>query len=161
MKDFLKSLAGVAIFLFMVFLYFDLTDIGKNTLPQIQLKVLIPENIKSVKIGDNILNVDLALTQEAQELGLSFRKSLEENKGMLFVFEVPKKYSFWMKDMNFPIDIIWIGIDDRIVYIKENVKPESFPESFAPSKDSKYVLEAASGFSGKNNLKEGDLVEFR
>jgi uncharacterized membrane protein (UPF0127 family) len=65
-----------------------------------------------------------------------------------------------MKDMNFPIDIIWISEDLNIVYIKKDARPELFPESYRPETKAKYVLEVVSGFSEKNNLKVGDRVEF-
>lgn len=118
------------------------------------------ESVKYVKIGGKILNIDLALTEEELSLGLSGREKLKENEGMLFVFDYPARYSFWMKDMKFPIDIIWIGEDMRIVYIEKNAKPESFPQTFVSDTDAKYVLEVVSSFSEKNNLKKGDNVEF-
>ena len=62
--------------------------------------------------------------------------------------------------MNFPIDIIWIGEDMKVVYIKKNAQPISYPESYSPTIDAKYVLEVVANFSDKNNLKEGDSVEF-
>jgi len=116
--------------------------------------------IQYVKIAGVTLKINLALTPEAQEQGLSGRKELKEDESMLFVFNHTGKYSFWMKDMNFPIDIIWIGEDFRVVYIKENALPTSYPETYSPDGTSKYVLEVFSSFSGKNNLKVGDKVEF-
>lgn len=121
------------------------------------------QNIKYVTVAGKTLKVDLALTKAEQRQGLSGRKNLLENEGMLFVFEKAEKYSFWMKNMNFPIDIIWFTPSEggaegdlRVVYIKKNAKPESYPENFTPSAEAKYVLEVVSGFSDKNNLKEGD-----
>ena len=119
-----------------------------------------PTETKIVSVRDMKVKVDLALTLEEQGQGLSGRESLKEDEGMLFVFEKPGQYSFWMKDMNFPIDIIWIGENLKVVYIKENVLPESYPETYGPDRDAKYVLEVISGFSEKNNLKIGDRVEF-
>ena len=119
-----------------------------------------PSEIHYVKIAGVTLKVDLALTPETQEQGLSGRSELKEDESMLFVFNHTDKYPFWMKDMNFPIDIIWIGEDLRVVYIKKDAKLESYPEVFAPDKDARYVLEVFSSFSEKNNLKEGDKVEF-
>lgn len=116
--------------------------------------------IQYVKIAGKTLKVDLALTPEAQEQGLSGRAGLKEDEGMLFVFNQAGQYSFWMKDMNFPIDIIWIGEDLRVVYIKKNALPGSYPETYGPEGISRYVLEVSSSFSEKNNLKEGDKVEF-
>ena len=56
--------------------------------------------------------------------------------------------------------MIWIGEDMNVVYIKNNAEPYSYPTTYGPQKDAMYVLETISGFSGKNNLKEGDKVEF-
>jgi hypothetical protein len=118
------------------------------------------EDIKQVKIAGQVLNVDLAITPEAQAEGLSSRGTLDKNEGMLFVFPQPGRYPFWMKDMNFPLDIIWIGEDLKVVYIQKNALPESYPESFTPEKNAKYVLEVSEAFADKNNLKEGDSVLF-
>jgi uncharacterized membrane protein (UPF0127 family) len=116
--------------------------------------------IQYLKIAGKVLKVDLALTQKDQEQGLSGRKELNEEEGMLFVFNHTGQYPFWMKDMNFAIDIIWLGEDLRVVYIKKNALPESYPETFLPDQNAKYVLEVLSQFSEKNNLKVGDKVEF-
>ena len=105
----------------------------------------------------------LAQSLEDRVLGLSGREKLDENEGLLFIFDSPGIYPFWMKDMNFPIDIVWIGEDSgewRVVYIKKNAMPDSYPETFSPDKNAKYVLETVSGFFEKNNLKIGDTVEF-
>lgn len=124
------------------------------------VKNLEPANIKFVKSAGQIVKVDMALTSADQALGLSGRESLKENEGMLFIFPQPGNYPFWMKDMNFPIDIIWLTEDFEVVYIKKDARPELFPESYGPEEDSKYVLEVVSGFSEKNNLQVGDRVEF-
>ncbi len=116
-------------------------------------------NIEYVKIGDVNVKVELAVTPQAKQLGLGGRTSLGENEGMLFVFLMPGKYAFWMKDMKFPIDILWIRDDGEVVYIKKNVKPESYPETFKPEENVKYVLEVPAGFSEKNNLKVGAKAE--
>jgi uncharacterized membrane protein (UPF0127 family) len=79
---------------------------------------------------------------------------------MLFVFDRPDTYSFWMKDMNFPIDIIWLSSDMKVVYTKKNARPELYPEIYIPKEKAKYVLEVVAGFSDKNNLQEGDSVLF-
>ncbi|MCC7160759.1 DUF192 domain-containing protein [Candidatus Nomurabacteria bacterium] len=121
------------------------------------------KTIKSVRIAGQNIKVELAVTAEEKQKGLSGRNNLKEDKGMLFVFENLDNYSFWMKDMNFPIDMIWIGEDLKVIYIKKNALPESYPESFGPEisdKNVKYVLEVVSGFSDKNNLKIGDSVLF-
>jgi len=116
--------------------------------------------IKEVYLAGQSIKVDLALTPEEQAQGLSGRSELKENEGMLFVFEKPGIYPFWMKNMNFAIDMIWISETREIVYIKKDARPENFLETFGPEENAKYVLEVVSGFSEKNNLKEGDKVLF-
>src|SRR3989344_9410884 len=117
-------------------------------------------DIRYVKMAGQRIKVDLASTPGEQGQGLSGRAPLKEDEGMLFVFERPGKYSFWMKDMNFPIDIIWLDEYKKVIYIKKDARPELFPESYGPETNSKYVLEVVSGFSEKNNLQVGDRVEF-
>ncbi len=121
------------------------------------------QNIKSVRIAGQEIKVDLAVTSIEQTQGLSGRKNLGLNKGMLFVFSNSGKNLFWMKDMNFPIDIIWFTEDMKVDYIKKDADPKLFPETYGPGqgdKDAKYVLEVNAGFSDKNNLKVGDSVLF-
>lgn len=104
--------------------------------------------------------VDLATTPEQRSQGLSGRHSLREDEGLLFVFDKPGQYGFWMKEMNFPIDIIWLDESKRIIYIKKDARPELYPEVYGPTTDAKYVLEVVAGFSDKHNVKEGDRAEF-
>ena len=98
-------------------------------------------NIHYVKIAGQTVKVELALTMQAQAQGLSGRKILEENEGMLFVFKNSGRYSFWMKDMNFPIDILWIGDDFQVVGIEKNIATSTYPKSFGEKYFSKYVLD--------------------
>ena len=79
----------------------------------------------------------------------------------IFVFDKSYKYSFWMKDMLFPIDIIWIGEDFSVVDITENAEPNSYPNLFTPREEALYVLEVNAGFSNEKGLKIGDKVEFK
>lgn len=131
------------------------------------------KTINSVQIAGQNIKAILALTEGEQIKGLSGRDKLEDDEGMLFVFDQIGKHNFWMKDMNFPIDIIWLGPvrphdnlgtggeDLKVVYIKENAHPKTYPETFGPNVDTKYVLEVMAGFSNKNNLKIGDSVLFK
>jgi len=119
--------------------------------------------IKSVEIGGQDVKVDLALTGAEQEQGLSGRASLASNTGMLFVFDYSDKYQFWMQDMNFPIDMIWVTDNMKIDYIENDATPESYPATFGPGVNNgpaKYVLEVPAGFAKQNNLKVGDSVGF-
>ncbi len=142
MKKYLIILATVFAF-FVILFYFSNSS----------------KTINSVQIAGQNIKVILALTEDEQTKGLSVKDKLNENEGMLFVFDQIGKHNFWMKDMNFSIDIIWLGEDMKVVYVKENVHPETYPETFGPEISSKYVLELVAGFSKKNNLKIGDSVK--
>ena len=84
---------------------------------------------------------------------------------MLFIFDQKYQPSFWMFDMNFPLDIIWIS-DDVIVDIDRNVpipKPNTLDYQlplYTPEKPINYVLEVNAGFCEKNSIEVGDSVEF-
>ena len=100
----------------------------------------------------------IADTPAARERGLSGADMLAENSAMLFVFDMPDRYAFWMKDMKFPLDIIWLDPAFKIVDIKSNLSPETYPATFAPKENSLYVLEANAFFAEKNNLNIGDIL---
>ncbi|MEX2029032.1 MAG: DUF192 domain-containing protein [Candidatus Paceibacterota bacterium] len=159
-KKNLTSFAVVAVFL-LVLVFLTATQ---STNREREVGDLAPKleysDIKYVKIAGVVVEVELALTSEEMSRGLSGRDTLPENTGMLFVFDQLGKYSFWMKDMNFPIDIIWLTDDLHVIYIERNARPESFPETFGPDAEAKYILEVMAGFAEKYNLKEGDKVEF-
>lgn len=114
-----------------------------------------------VIIGENVFNVDVADTPESRERGLSGKKSLNLDEGMFFIFQKSDNYGFWMKDMLFPLDIIWIGDDFKVNHIEENVSPDTFPKTFYSNVDSVYVLEISSGGVDRFDIKIGDKVIFR
>lgn len=112
-----------------------------------------------VIINDKIVNVEIAGTAEKHYQGLSNRENLCENCGMLFVFPDKKERTFVMRDMNFPLDIIWID-DDKIVKIDKNLPSEgSNPKIlYSSGQPVNYVLEVNAGFCDKNNIKIGDKI---
>ena len=115
-----------------------------------------------VSLGGVNVTASLSTTPDSQSKGLSIKDSLNENEGMLFIFESPQKYSFWMKDMKFPIDIIWINQTGKIVHIEKNLPPCVFwlpCPSYAPNDDSMYVLEVISNFTNKFDIHVGDSVD--
>lgn len=114
----------------------------------------------TVSIHDKTFFVEVAKNREFREAGLSHRESISEDKGMFFVFNRPDKYGFWMKEMKFPIDIVWIDQNFKIIYIKDSVLPSSYPEVFYPSNPATYVLEISSGLSEKYDIKIGNYIKF-
>lgn len=109
-------------------------------------------------IGNTTINIESADTPEEQIRGLSGRDGLKEDEGMLFVFDTPSKPGFWMKDMSFAIDIIWIDENGKIVGIERAISPSTYPETFYPSRDIKYVLEVKEGFSDRAKVNVGDVL---
>jgi hypothetical protein len=114
----------------------------------------------AVNIDGVAVTVDLARTGAEREKGLSGRSMLPEEEGMLFVFDQPDRYGFWMWDMHFSIDIVWIDSNRRIVDITHDLTPESYPNVFAPSVPALYVLEVPAGTARRHAWKIGDHVEF-
>ena len=117
-------------------------------------------NISSVQINNATVDVEIVSSAEAQMMGLSGRDFLAENTGMLFVHNKSDRHSIWMKDMLFDIDVIWIDENGEIVWMIEDMKPSSYPKTFIPEVDAKYVLEVNAGFVDKNGVDSGTKVKF-
>lgn len=100
-------------------------------------------------------------TPRSREKGLSGKDGLKEKEGMLFVFDKPGRYGFWMKDMLFPIDIIWINDDGLVVHLERDVRPDSYPKAFINVLEASYVLEIAANQSEKLGLYMGAQVEIK
>lgn len=111
--------------------------------------------------GKNLIkiNVEIADDDDERAKGLMFREKLNENGGMLFVFEDEDHQTFWMKNTMIPLDMIFIGTDFIIVDVK-NAKPcgEDPCKLYKSSKPAMHVLEVNSGFAAKNNIKIGDKI---
>ncbi|MSR73269.1 DUF192 domain-containing protein [Candidatus Parcubacteria bacterium] len=120
---------------------------------------LAPSQVKNfLTINNTHINIEVADTYAKRVLGLSRRTSLAENTGLLFIWTEPKDVGIWMKDMNFPIDIVWIDASGKIIDIKQAVSPDTFPTVFYPRTPALYVLELNAGFTEKHNIKIGDMV---
>lgn len=111
-----------------------------------------------VNINGNHLVASVADTPLEREKGLSGQHVLNDKSGMYFVFDESDTHAFWMKGMNMPIDIIWLDELNKIVYIKENVQPDSYPEVIKPDVPARFVLEVSAGYVERNNVSVGDTV---
>jgi len=129
----------------------DLADVAKKT-----------NNIKKeIHIKDAPLTVYVADEPHEQTQGLSDREYMAENEGMIFIFSESIVPTFWMKEMKFGLDIIWLDAKNTIIGIEKNVLPETFPKTFAPFYPVKYVLEVNAGWSDRNSIRVGDkMIEF-
>ena len=116
---------------------------------------------KKIIIGDRVIKVESAESVMEKQKGLSGRNFMRTNNGMLFIFSQSDYYPFWMKDMKFPIDIIWIDEKLKIIGFEKNINPNSFPKKFIPQLPAKYVLEVNGGWSDKNEIKEGINIKVK
>ena len=111
-----------------------------------------------VTIGGTTISVEIANTPLVQEQGLGGRSSLPSGSGMLFVFDHDDRWGIWMKNMQFPIDIVWVDKNEVITTIKQNVTPETYPNVFYPTSPSRYVIELPGGYTKKEGIAEGTKI---
>ncbi len=117
--------------------------------------------------GSLPIPVSIASTPAQQQQGLSGTASLPANAGKLFVFSQPGNYGFWMKDMNYSLDFVWMDSTMKILGITANVAPNTYPQVFycdqpaCPNGQAgrvEYVLEVNANFAAKNNLTVGEQL---
>ncbi|KKQ48084.1 MAG: hypothetical protein US66_C0002G0028 [Candidatus Moranbacteria bacterium GW2011_GWD2_37_9] len=111
---------------------------------------------REVIMGGEVFMVEVVRSKNEKEKGLFGREELCLNCGMLFEFSKPGKYGFWMKDMNFPLDFVWI-LDNRIVYVNKNIA-KNFSEVIFPPNNIDSVLEIPAGLLDKYKIKVGDEI---
>ena len=125
-------------------------------------EIVYSHAIVTTSTGEEI-SVEVADTLKKRSLGLGKRMSLKKGWGMLFVFEKRKPHRFWMKDMQFPLDVIWLD-NHRIVHIIHNAKPANYrdePEVMNSPVPVNFVLEIAAGRAEKLRLKTGQRMKFK
>lgn len=105
------------------------------------------------------LDIEFAESEYETQTGLMYRKSMQPNRAMLFIFEDESQRSFYMKNTEFALDIIYINSAYKIVSIQKNAQP--FDKSSLPSQaPAKYVLEVNAGQSDQWGLEAGDVIQF-
>lgn len=145
-----------------------LTTLKKSLIVLIALLALFPLEVgckKFIKIffpNRQSVTAELAATDEERQLGLMHRQEILADQGMLFIFKEEGTYSFWMKNMKFSLDILWLDRGKRIVHIERNVPPcerEPCP-SYPPRLPAMYVLELKAGSVDEHQLKLFDRIDF-
>ncbi|MCX6227500.1 MAG: DUF192 domain-containing protein, partial [Bacteroidia bacterium] len=105
------------------------------------------------------IDIEIADDDAKRERGLMYRRQMELNRGMLFIFEDEDLRSFWMKNTYLPLDILYLDAQKKIVRIHENVatlNEMSIPSDFP----AKYVIEVNAGFCALYNIQNGDGMTF-
>ena len=119
----------------------------------------------TIMIDDIELTVQLADTEHRRADGLMFQEELPYDEGMLFIFDNSEKRTFWMSNMLFSLDIIWIDSQRNVVHIDNSVPPcdttetKACPRYDSGGKEVKYVLEVTAGFVDKFNITEDSQFE--
>jgi uncharacterized membrane protein (UPF0127 family) len=122
------------------------------------LKVTLHETDSIITAGSYSFTVEVADTQSEREQGLSERDSMAANHGMLFDFKQDGKWQMWMLKMRFNLDMAWLDETGRVVYMRENITPDTFPNAFIPDVSARYVLEVNAGSLQAAGVKLGDTV---
>lgn len=108
-----------------------------------------------IYFGHVQLRASVADTDEQRQKGLSDTASLPIGIVKLFVFNEPVVAPFWMKDMNYSIDILWLDADKKIIYVAPDLAPETYPTSFGPTTPSRYVIETPAGMAAREGMNVG------
>lgn len=120
-----------------------------------------PQRRTIIQVGNARYSVDVADEEHERSQGLSGRQSLGVEEGMLFVFPTEDQHGFWMKDMHFPLDFVWIR-DNLVIGVTENVPPPESSSSslpvYRPPEIVDMVLEINAGQIAKDGVKRGDSV---
>jgi uncharacterized membrane protein (UPF0127 family) len=132
-------------------------------LPLLFLASACNQQAPLVNINGHVVKVQIAATDQTRQQGLSGREVLADDAGMLFVFDQPGTYPFWMKGMKFPLDFIWI-LNHKVVEITPDVPVEtdsgqSDLTQYSPSEPVDSVLEVNAGYTASNNIRVGDDVK--
>lgn len=135
----------VGIVIILIFLYFKRT----------------PTKYTNVKVGNATIKAEIADTSLKQIKGLMFKKDLPEDQGMLFVFNQDGFHGIWMMNMSFPIDIIWVDSQKKVVDVVKDAQPcRLICSTYRPKEKARYVLEVNANFTEKHGVKIGLDLEF-
>jgi uncharacterized protein len=113
----------------------------------------------SARLGGEAFDVMVARTEAEQSLGLSGLAGLKPNEAMIFPYASDDNYGFWMKDMLFSIDIVWLDKNSKIVWIERGVSPDTYPNIYFPRVPARSVLELSAGTIARLGVAVGSVLE--
>jgi hypothetical protein len=155
-----KNLIAISSFITIIILVLS-TSIYPS-LNRRQTPTIENANDESILVADLVgISIELEVAVSINKLakGLMQVESIENNKGMLFIFQEEQKLTFWMKDTPVSLDIIYLNRNFEVVNIHENTLPNQTSVVYPSEQDAKYVIELKAGWSRKNALKIGDKLE--
>jgi len=114
---------------------------------------------KTIKTSLGSINTAVAKTEYEKARGLGGYSCIPKDQGMLFLYDQPSNVCMWMKDMNFPIDIVWMDGAGKIKKIEESIRPNTYPKTFCSEEKTSYVLELGSGQAKAFGLSVGSSLQ--
>lgn len=148
----LTGILLVALLTVIVYSFFSSIRIEQASAPN-------PSSSCGLELSTGCYQLEYADTEPKRIKGLSGRDKLDQNNGVLFVFNQSSSQCIWMKDMKFSIDILWLDHDKKVTKHEENVSPDTYPTSYC-QRDTKYVIELNSGDIQKNDIRIGQQLVF-
>ncbi len=131
----------------------------QNYWDDLRYALFADEPVHTIYLASAALEVTVADDTEERIQGLSGVPKLDDLEGKLFIFDADAKHGIWMKDMLFPLDILWIDKNLKVVHIVENATPDSYPQTiFAPPVEARFVLEMNAFFVSSLKIKVGDTL---
>ena len=153
-------ISGIVILAVILFLVIDPFSKKESTDPEYMFKkdgeLTFTDSLNNTKTK---IDIQIANSDFDRELGLMFRKQMEENKGMLFIFPEEARQSFWMRNTLISLDMIFVNGINKIVTIHKNTQTLS-DQSYPSTAPAKYVIEVNGGYCSKHNINEGDKINF-
>lgn len=155
---------GIIILILALVAFFIINNfIKKDSEPEVKYYTFTKDGILvfSDSLGTEKIKIDIEIadTEYKRQLGLMNRKSMEENQGMLFIFNEERLQSFWMLNTLISLDIIFVNKEKEIVTIHKNTTPLS-QQSYPSSAPAIYVVEVIGGFCNKYNILPGDKISW-
>jgi uncharacterized membrane protein (UPF0127 family) len=133
----------------------DLTEAGPGSNPG-PTPADLPK-LPLLKIGDNDIRVETAITDQLRQRGLMYRTKLHPNHGMLFIFKEERERNFWMKNTIIPLDIAYADQNGKIITIL-SMRPNDVDSRYVSNGKAMYALEMEEGWFAKHNVKVGDVM---
>ncbi len=118
------------------------------------------KNVRLFPESSRTFDIEYAKTASQQETGLSYRQCFPENGALLFLYPTDDKFGIWMKGMHFPIDVIWLDKDKKVVTIEKSMEPSSYPKIFYPDQNARYVIELNKGTADGLKAKVGSTFNW-
>ena len=115
----------------------------------------------TLTLGDGQFALRVARTAAERQQGLSGTEQLPEHEALLFDFQTDDTWGIWMKDMNYPIDIVWLDASKKVVHIVKHAPPSSYPETiYRPADRARYVIELKAGAVDSKRITRGTRAVF-